>query len=39
MQQCIYDFTVVANTLAGPGQRSAVVTSPETGHFLSELVK
>ena len=32
----LYNFTVVANTLAGPGQRSAVV-SPEVTHFLSKL--
>ena len=31
----VYNFTVVANTLAGPGQRSAVV-SPEVNHFLSK---
>ena len=31
-----YTFTVVANTLTGPGQRSAVV-SPEVAHFLGKL--
>ena len=36
----VYNFTVVANTFAGPGQRSAVVTSPEVyAHFLSELIE
>ena len=30
-----YNFTVVANTLTGPGQ-SAVVTSPRPRHFLSK---
>ena len=35
----VYNFTVVANTLAGPTQRSAVVTSPEVAHFLSELIE
>ena len=36
----VYNFTVVANTLTGPGQRSAVV-SPGSGvaHFLSELIE
>ena len=33
----VYNFTVVANTLAGPG--SAAVTSPEVGHFLGKLLK
>ena len=31
----VYNFTVVANTLAGPGLRSAVV-SPEVNHFLGK---
>ena len=32
-----YNFTVVANTLTGPGQRSAVVTSPdEVARFLGK---
>ena len=30
-----YNFTVVANTLTGPGQRSAVVTSPDREYLLS----
>ena len=33
-----YNFTVVANTLTGPGQRSAVV-SPGVTHFLSEWIE
>ena len=33
-----YNFTVVANTLTGPGQRSAVVTSPGVAHFISKLI-
>ena len=35
----VYNFTVVANTLAGPGQRSAVVSavvSPGVTHFLGK---
>ena len=32
----VYNFTVVANTLAGPAQRSAVVTSPDVAHFLGK---
>ena len=31
-----YNFTLVANTLAGPGQRSAVVTSHDVAHFLGK---
>ena len=33
-----YNFTAVANTLAGPGQRSAVVTSPGVAHLISKLM-
>ena len=34
-----YSFTVVANTFAGPGQRSVpVVPSPGMAHFISKLI-